>query len=303
MEIKNTALTHGGKFHADDVFSAALLKIINPQIQITRAFEVPENFDGIVFDIGRGKFDHHQENAEVRENGVPYAAFGLLWREFGEAVLKEGCDGKEAAKEAARLDEHFIQSLDADDNTGCGNPLAGAVGAFNPSWDSNRSPDECFAEAVEFAQGILKRRFEGIFSVQRAKALVEAALAEAKDKIVILPRFAPWKMVLIPSDAQFVVYPSQRGGYNAQVISADFDTDEVKCNFPEEWAGKEEEELQKISGIKTLNFCHKGRFLISTTTLEDAVQACKFAMREAEAEKKQAGKDDSQPESAASNRQ
>ena len=45
MEIKDTALTHGGKFHADDVFSAALLRIINPNIRIIRAFEVPENFD------------------------------------------------------------------------------------------------------------------------------------------------------------------------------------------------------------------------------------------------------------------
>ncbi|HEX3016743.1 MAG TPA: MYG1 family protein [Caproicibacter sp.] len=286
IEIKNNALTHGGKFHADDVFSAALLKIINPQIKIARAFDVPENFDGIVFDIGRGKFDHHQENAEVRENGVPYAAFGLLWRELGESVLSKGCEPEEAAKEAQRFDEHFIQPIDDDDNTGCGNQLAGVIGAFNPTWDSERSPDDCFAEAVEFAKGILIRRFEGIFSVQRAKKLVEAALAEAKDNIVILPRFAPWKMILIPSDAQFVVYPSQRGGYNAQVIPADFDTDEVKCNFPEEWAGKEQEELQKISGIKTLTFCHKGRFLISTVTLDDAIQACKYALKAAESARK-----------------
>lgn len=279
IEIKDNALTHGGKFHADDVFSAALLKIINPQIKIARAFDVPENFDGIVFDIGRGKFDHHQENAEVRENGVPYAAFGLLWRELGESVLSKGCEPEEAAKEAQRFDERFIQPIDDDDNTGCGNQLSGVIGAFNPTWDSERSPDDCFAEAAEFAKGILIRRFEGIFSVQRAKKLVEAALAEEKDNIVILPRFAPWKMILIPSDAQFVVYPSQRGGYNAQVIPADFDTDEVKCNFPENWAGKEPEELQKISGIKTLTFCHKGRFLISTVTLDDAIQACKYAMQ------------------------
>ena len=30
------AFTHGGKFHADDVFSAALLLYLNPEIQITR---------------------------------------------------------------------------------------------------------------------------------------------------------------------------------------------------------------------------------------------------------------------------
>ncbi|MCI1955239.1 MAG: MYG1 family protein [Oscillospiraceae bacterium] len=286
MEVTDHALTHGGKFHADDVFSAALLKIIHPSVRVTRAFEVPENYDGIVFDIGRGKFDHHQRNAEVRENGIPYAAFGLLWRELGETVLRGDCPPEEAAKEAKRFDEHFIQPLDADDNTGCGSQLADAVGAFNPVWDSDRSPDDCFAEAVEFAEGILRRKLAGIFSVQRAKALVERALAGAQDRIVVLPRFAPWKAVLVPSDALFVVYPSRRGGYNAQVIPADFGTSEAKCAFPEEWAGKEDAGLRETAGIPTLNFCHKGRFLISAETLDGAVQACRAAFRKAEARKK-----------------
>lgn len=31
-----SAFTHSGKFHADDVFSAALLLYLNPEIQIIR---------------------------------------------------------------------------------------------------------------------------------------------------------------------------------------------------------------------------------------------------------------------------
>ena len=76
------AFTHGGKFHADDVFSSALLLYFNPKITITRGNKIPEDFKGIVFDIGRGKYDHHQRDSRVRENGVPYAAFGLLWEEL-----------------------------------------------------------------------------------------------------------------------------------------------------------------------------------------------------------------------------
>lgn len=232
------------------------------------------------FDIGRGKFDHHQEDSEVRENGVPYAAFGLLWREYGKEYLTEkGFSPEDAEREAAHFDESFIQPLDEDDNTGCGNQLAGAVGSFNPGWDSDRHPDECFLEAVDFASVILKNKFQGMESVLRAKTLVETALLEIKDNIVVLPKFAPWKMVLIPSEAVFVVFPSQRGGYSAQVIPADFDSKEVKCNFPEEWAGKTQDELQKISGIGTLTFCHKGRFLISADTLEDASKACESAIQ------------------------
>jgi len=281
IKLKNYAMTHGGKFHADDVFSAALLKIINPNIKIIRAFEAPKDFDGIVFDIGCGKFDHHQECAEVRENGVPYAAFGLLWREFGESILAAGCPLEQAAKEATRFDEIFIQPLDKDDNTGCGNQLASAIGVFNPSWDSDESSNQCFVEALDFATIILQKKIDSIMSVQRAKELVEAALANLNDNIVILPRYAPWKTILVQSQAEFVVYPSQRGGYSAQVIPADLDTKEAKCYFPEEWAGKPEDELPIISGVSTLTFCHKGRFLISADNLDDVIKACKIAQNKA----------------------
>ena len=43
------AFTHGGKFHADDIFSSALLLYLNPEIQITRGNQVQEEYDGIVF--------------------------------------------------------------------------------------------------------------------------------------------------------------------------------------------------------------------------------------------------------------
>lgn len=75
-----------------------------------RGNRVPENFDGLVFDIGRGAYDHHQKDSRIRENGVPYAAFGLLWEALGAEIL-----GKELA---ASFDEAFVQPLDNNDNTG-----------------------------------------------------------------------------------------------------------------------------------------------------------------------------------------
>ncbi len=54
MKIPANGFTHGGKFHADDVFSTALLQIVRPDIQITRGFTVPDDFEGIVYDVGGG---------------------------------------------------------------------------------------------------------------------------------------------------------------------------------------------------------------------------------------------------------
>ena len=56
MKIPANGFTHAGKFHADDVFATALLQIVRPDIKITRGFVVPDDFDGIVYDIGFGMF-------------------------------------------------------------------------------------------------------------------------------------------------------------------------------------------------------------------------------------------------------
>ncbi len=273
MDQKNIpthGLTHSGKFHADDVFSTALLELLNPEFQVKRVLEVPEDFDGIVYDIGGGAFDHHQTGAPVRENGIPYAAFGLLWREYGPSLVGE--------EEASRLDESWIQPLDLEDNTGCGHPLAEAIGGFNPLWDSPDTPDDRFPSAVAFAKVILQHKLEEIWGIQRAKSLVEEALGSMKDRIVLLPRFSPWKMSLPKSEALFVVYPSQRGGYSAQGVP-DPESGELKCPFPQDWAGKRDHELARLTGLATLRFCHNSRFLIAADSLEDILAACRIAQR------------------------
>lgn len=280
MENIENALTHAGKFHADDVFSAALLKIVFPKIRISRSFRAPQTYNGIVFDIGFGEFDHHQENAPVRENGVPYAALGLLWRKYSMEVLRKfGCKEEYLEKEATHFDEVFVQPLDLDDNTGCGNAMAGIINNFNPVWDSKQNANECFFEAVIFAGAIIEKKIENMMGIQRARSMVEKALSEADDQIVILPKYAPWKNTLSNTTAEFVVYPSQRGGYSGQALQEDGISRNLKCAFPKEWAGKSKNELPDISGIRSLFFCHNGRFLISAESIEDAVLACRIAKK------------------------
>ncbi|HAU84099.1 MAG TPA: hypothetical protein DCW90_00780 [Lachnospiraceae bacterium] len=261
--------THSGKFHADDVFSAALLTILNPDIKIERGFEVPENFDGIVFDIGFGEYDHHQQDRAVRENNIPYAAFGLLWRKFGTMLVGE--------EEAKRFDEKFIQGLDLNDNTGADSQLAEVIGKFNPPWDYSISSDKAFEEAKQVAYQILVKEIEYIKSINRAEDLVTKALSKCEDGILIMPRSAPWKKFVKEKEVYFVVAPSNRGGYTAQAVPRDEKPNELKIPFPEAWRGVEKESIGKVSGVETLQFCHNSGFLISALTKEDAIKACKIA--------------------------
>lgn len=271
--------THGGKFHADDVFCAALLTILNPDIKIERGFQVPEDNDGIVFDIGFGEFDHHQQDRAVRENGVPYASFGLLWKKFGTMLVDED--------EAKRFDEKFIQSLDLNDNTGSENQIADVINVFNPPWDYAVSSDKAFEEAKDLAYKVLVKEIEHIKSINRAKDLVTNALSKCEDGILVMPRSAPWKKFVKEKEVYFVVAPSNRGGYTAQAVPKDEKPNELKIPFPKEWRGVEKESIGKVSGVETLQFCHNSGFLISALTKEDVIKACVIAREKAEEKMKE----------------
>lgn len=276
-----SAFTHGGKFHADDVFSAALLLYLNPEIQIERGNQVPENYEGIVFDVGRGAYDHHQKDSRVRENGIPYAAFGLLWEVLGAEILGEDL--------AVQFDESFVQPLDQNDNTGEKNELATLIGNFNPTWDAKGGTDEAFFQAVSVAGMILENKFQRYLGNERADKRVEEVLraheADLKtgrvpaeqEKILILPEFVPCQKHLSETKIAFVIFPSNRGGYCIQPQKREYSMN-YKCSFPEEWLGLEKEALEEVTGLESASFCHKGGFLMTTGTLEDAVKACKISL-------------------------
>lgn len=276
-----SAFTHSGKFHADDVFSAALLLYLNPEITITRGNQVPENYEGLVFDIGRGQYDHHQKDSRIRDNGVPYAAFGLLWEKLGPEILGEEL--------ALKFDESFVQPLDINDNTGEKNELATLIGNFNPGWDSKSSNDEAFFQAVSVAGMILENKFERYLGNERADRRVEEVLTEhaaslasgdtpaENTNILILPEFIPCQKRLSETNIAFVIFPSNRGGYCIQPQKKEYSMN-YKCSFPAEWLGLENEELEQVTGLQSAGFCHKGGFLMTVGMLEDAVKACRISM-------------------------
>lgn len=268
-------VTHSGNFHADDVFSVALLRMINPDIEISRVRDVPDDIedDVIVFDIGKGRYDHHQVDAAVRENGVKYAAFGLLWKSFGHLLVSES--------HVDKLDETFVQFIDKADNGVEFNPLSGAISAFVPAWDEDTDMDTAFWQAVSIADTILRREVGNLQSQERAANLVHQALKESDGQVVVLGRYLPWHDILPETTALFVVFPSNRGGYNLQCVPPEAGSFEKKVPLPAEWAGKSVQELSEF--LPGLSFCHPGRFICGADTVETAVKAARMAMEIANA--------------------
>lgn len=164
ITIPNSGYTHGGIFHADELFCTALFRILNPEFKVTRGFNPEESNADVIYDIGGGEFDHHGE-PEFRDDGagVPYASFGKVWRKYGCLFLNEA--GQK------RFDRQFVERLDAHDNGGARNQLSEVISSLNPNWDDpTEKPDTQFQIALDFVQGILERQIVSAQAFERLKA-------------------------------------------------------------------------------------------------------------------------------------
>ncbi len=273
QEMFKQGFTHSTIFHADDVFSTALCKLLfGEDFQVTRGMSVPKDFDGIVYDLGRGKFDHHQSDRAVRSNGIPYASFGLLWREFGSRLVAE--------EDVEKFDKKFIEAIDKVDNLGGHDEICDMIATMNPYFDEEKDENEAFFEAVDIAKVILKRAIGSMNANRRAQKLMIEKVENMEDRIVVLDKYIPWMETVVPSEAEFIVFPSLRGGYCAQTVPKSLkNISDTKIPFPEAWAGQEYELLPKLSGVETMCFAHNGRFLITCQTVEDCIKACKISRK------------------------
>ena len=145
-------------------------------------------------------------------------------------------------------------------------------------WDSKEDQDACFFKAVAVAKQILENQIASANAVNRADEKVQQAYKNSRDGIVVLPCYLPWKNGLYKTDALFVVYPSQRGGWSAQCVT-DHKTKRPKLPFPQSWAGQPQEVIEQKSGIPGISFCHASRFLITAKDKETALAACRQVLK------------------------
>lgn len=279
------AVTHDGVFHADDVFGAALIRLTHPSWVIERSRD-PKVLAGsqLRFDVGgraghqTGDYDHHQkEGAGKRENGIPYAAFGLLWSAFGLHLC-----GDLAVH--AEVDRAFVQAIDAHDNGMAlvgEPPIPGAfpvtishvISNFNPSWDEEQDYDERFHEAVALAETILLRVIVRARGVVSARQIVREAVERADDpRIVVLDRFVPWQEALVEAskDALVIVYPSA-GTWRVQVVPIQPGQPGTRHSLPESWAGLDSDGLIAVSAVPDATFCHRARFIAGAVSRDGAL--------------------------------
>ena len=274
-------VTHAGNFHADDVFGTVLMERLFGDITLIRLNDYHDDGTKIAYDIGLGKFDHHGADFDKkRDNGIHYCGFGLLWQAYGlEYLKKEKIENPEKVFEV--IDELLVIGIDAFDN---GEytvdapfnvyTLSSLIEQFRPKIGRNENENECFLKAVSFADTIFEQILKDAVGKVYAMREIEKKEKDIKDKILVLDEYIPYEYALfkLGLDVDFVVYPSNRGCYAAHTVPTKYKGFTPKIPFKKEWAGLRDEELQKISGIKTAQFCHKKLFLATAQTKEDAIE-------------------------------
>lgn len=286
-------ITHSGNFHPDDVFAIATLQLHlgKEQVVVTRTRDAQTIADGDwvvdvggVYDSAKQRFDHHQNGAPVRDNGIPYAAFGLVWKHLGVQVA-----GSKDVADA--IEERIAQQVDAGDNGvtlytvnehGVSPyELYNIIGTFKPVWGSATTDDEAFLRAVDFARELLVRTIAHAQAGAKMRELVHAGYEAATDKSILVYQESVNRNSFIEFESvQVVVHPSESAEqtqWKAVAIPKSFGTFENRVTFPESWAGLRDQELAQVSGIADAVFCHKNCFLFVAKSKESALVAARQA--------------------------
>lgn len=292
-------VTHNAKFHTDDVFAIATLFIAlgkeNCEVIRTRDEALIAAADyvvdvGNVYDESRNRFDHHQiGGAGERENGIPYASFGLVWKKLGEQV----CGSAEIAQ---AIDRAMVQAVDAGDN---GYDLItfltpdarlfdinSIVNQYRPTWKEEEGDwDERFTSAVLWAEGVLKRQIKMEQDYAESRAVILSAYESVPDKrLVVIPeQYDVGREAVVsaladkPEALYAILFRKDSGDWQVVAMSKD-NTFEPRKPLPEAWAEKIGRELEDVTGVNGAHFCHRNRFMCLATSKEGALKLAKLAL-------------------------
>ena len=292
-----TIATHNGKFHADEIFAIATIKIATKNLVHWIRTRNEKSFDeaDLIIDVG-GKydgerfFDHHQpEFNKFYSDGTRYASFGLIWEKFGQEAISNLVPINDVAKLSEIFDRvtiDFVKLIDNCDN-GEGNimvPESSIVSGMNLSspflTDEDRTAQ--FNKAISFAEEQIYCQIDhAICNIERDHIINMGLKARNQKEILVLYKGTDWTSIISTNpEVLYVVFPgmTEENMWYIQCVPPEKGNFEQKLPLPLEWKGKRNKELQEITGVEDAIFCHMGRFIGGATSKEGAKKMAKKAL-------------------------
>lgn len=312
----NAALvTHSGTFHADDVLSTVILsKYLGGTITVERIGNFSESTERelrrreamrkhpvIVYDIGGGKYDHHQEGGNgTRENGIPYSSVGLVWRDFGINLLSKTFPNNSDWVNNYILnfvDQNLIQGIDAYDNNILptldfpAQPMnfSEIIQNFNPRWDNqSEDSDAAFLQAVSCAEVIFDKFIQTALSKATTQEMVESSINSATNGIMVFDQsigLEEWEEAFFSSinkkanEIMYAVIPVCKTEYRVWCVPENLHSQNPRKPFPDLWK-KASIMLKDYIQIPDALYCHSSGALAAVKSLESAISLANLAMKE-----------------------
>lgn len=157
--VTDTVYIHGGRFHADDAMFAAMASIAIQKYKKTPIVRRTNELTGIrgeniiVGDIGRGVYDHHEEEGNTsvgaQENTEDYmaAACGLLYKDIKNIIFPD------KKTETQNVFEAFLDIIEHCDNTPDNSTFSDSINLMTPS-DVEKTEERAM-QAVQFCKDIV----------------------------------------------------------------------------------------------------------------------------------------------------
>ncbi|MFS0753800.1 MYG1 family protein [Noviherbaspirillum sp. 1P10PC] len=304
--------THSGKFHADDVWAAAVLNLMFPGSELVRTRDpatiARADFAvdvGGVWDAEKGRFDHHQKGFQgARASGVVYASAGLVWKEYGPRCVSlvaeqagHALSLAQATEIANAIDADLVQYLDMSD-TGAARSAPGSYGlsaiisGFNPSWLDEQAAGGAeaadalrmtrFRRAMEIATDILRNGV--LYRVGALQAVQQVRQSQRLDdgRLLFLENSAlPWASIVrneMPQVLFVISHSVAEQRYMLHTVPSAPESFEARKDLPQHWAGLQGEQLAAATGVPDAVFCHNNLFIAACKSWDGVLDMARQAI-------------------------
>lgn len=286
-------ITHNGFAHCDEITAYAILSEIFPDATLvrTRDMEIIDSDQAkIVFDVGMKYdgdvfFDHHQNDKQMRDNGIPYSSLGLIWRKFGSQFISLFVDG-DVDRIFEEIDEKFIQDVDIGDN----GVQTDHTKFLTHRHSFSRLISGGVSTIVEFEETavVLKRILINMITTIDKRITSEKHLDHIieteydGDGVIVSDEPIDSLPTTIKEGVCFVVCPENQAAsaWRIKTIRVNAWSFENRKPLWKGAGGLTGEELENATGIPGMIFCHSALFLASAKTKEAAIEFAKMSMKE-----------------------
>lgn len=286
--------THNRTFHSDELVAIMLLIKYyiggNKQYQIirTRDKDILEKakYDNksFVIDVGFDynpenlNFDHHQNNSNLFwDDGTSLSSCGLIWKWLRDnKYLHQHMNNKTMDL----IEDNLIKKVDEHDNGNDYWPVSEVLCGFNRKSSDDNVINKQFEKALKITQQYFDNflyDLKGMISDEKSsdKAIKQS---EYLEDIVISDNGIKTGPIFISkhTNKKLFISPRTSNSWIIRAIPINPKEKKYRVYMPETWRGLSEEELNNISGLENLIFCHKSGYMcMMNGSKEDAINIAK----------------------------